>query len=141
MSCVLHTCTAIWYVPNCRIFEYYEVFILIFFFNIQNWDSKQSRDGCLKINKYYIIFEISNFEISSNLTIPNFLMTCQQHKNCSGLMYQIYFKKNIESFFSTYMYLGRQIFQFSLPNFSQTNYIELEDSLFVLYSKNFKRLK
>ena len=24
--------------------------------------------------------KISNFEISSNLTIPNFLMTCQQHK-------------------------------------------------------------
>ena len=30
---------------------------------IQNWDSQEGRDSCLKINKY---FEISNFEISSN---------------------------------------------------------------------------
>ena len=31
-------------------------------------------------NRAGIEFEISNFEISSNLTIPNFLMTSQQHE-------------------------------------------------------------
>ena len=30
-----------------------------FFFNVQNWDSQQDRDSCLKINKYYVIFENS----------------------------------------------------------------------------------
>ena len=35
--------------------KYYVIFILIFF-NLQNWDSQQGRDSCLKINKYYVIF-------------------------------------------------------------------------------------
>ena len=32
------------------------------------------------MNKYYVTFNIYNFENSSNLTIPNFLMTSQQHE-------------------------------------------------------------
>ena len=46
-------------VANSRNSEYYVILILMFFFNVQNWDRQQSRDSCLKINKYYIIFEIS----------------------------------------------------------------------------------
>ena len=48
---------AIWYL--CRIFEfskYYLIFICFVFFNLQNWDSQQGRDSCLKIYKYYVIF-------------------------------------------------------------------------------------
>ena len=43
----------------CYIFEYYVIFILTFFFNVQNWDLQQARDSCLKINKYYVIFKNS----------------------------------------------------------------------------------
>ena len=34
------------------------------FFKVQNWDSQEGRDRCLKINKYYVIFQ--DFQISSN---------------------------------------------------------------------------
>ena len=69
----------------CRIskFSNYYVISILIFFQVQNWDrwdSQQGRDSCLKINKYYGIFKISNFKISSNLTIPNWLMTRQKHK-------------------------------------------------------------
>ena len=44
-----------------------------FFFNVQNWDSQQGRDSCLKINKYYVIFrKFDTYQIA-------FLMTCQRH--------------------------------------------------------------
>ena len=55
---VIHLCPwflikkAIWYVLNSWIFEYYVIFV-------QNWDSQQGRDSCLKINNYYVIFENS----------------------------------------------------------------------------------
>ena len=38
-----------------RILKYY----VIFFFDIENWDSQQGRDSYLKLDNYYIIFEIS----------------------------------------------------------------------------------
>ena len=34
--------------------KYYVIFILIFF-NVQNWDSQQGRDSCLKTNIYYVM--------------------------------------------------------------------------------------
>ena len=39
-----------------EISKYYEIFYFDFFFNVQNWDSPEGRDSCLKINKYYVIF-------------------------------------------------------------------------------------
>ena len=36
------------------------------FFKVQNWDSRDSRDSCLKIENITWYFKISNFKISSN---------------------------------------------------------------------------
>ena len=62
---------AIWYVTNFRIFEILRNIYSDFFFNVQNWDSQQGRDSCLKINKCYVTFKLSNFKISS-LIIPKY---------------------------------------------------------------------
>ena len=40
-----------------------------FFLKVQNWDNQQRAETAA----------IANFEISSNLTIPNWLMTYQKH--------------------------------------------------------------
>ena len=61
---------AIWYVSNWWIFRIFTQPIPIFFFKVQNWDSQQRAETAA----------ISNFDITSNLTIPNWLMTCQKHK-------------------------------------------------------------
>jgi hypothetical protein len=57
-----------------EISKYYIFFDFDFFFNVQNWDSQEGRDSCLKTNKYYVIFLTSRFRWIA------FLMTCQQHK-------------------------------------------------------------
>ena len=55
------------------------ILILISFQQFQHTKLRRlTEQGQLLENKQ--IFEISNFEISSNLTIPNWLMTCQKHK-------------------------------------------------------------
>ena len=48
-------------------------YLFWFFFKVQNWDSQQGRDSCLKINKYYVIFE------NSTHTKLDFLMRNQGH--------------------------------------------------------------
>ena len=40
-----------------------------FFFKVQNWDSQQRAETAA----------VSNFKISSNLKVPNWLMICQKH--------------------------------------------------------------
>ena len=44
---------------NCRNFETLHNIYFDFLFNVQNWDSQQGRDSCLKINTYYVIFQNS----------------------------------------------------------------------------------
>ena len=54
-----------------------------FLFKVQNWDSQQGRDSCLKINKYCVIFwKFDTYQIA-------FLMKCQQHKPAKKNMYYI----------------------------------------------------
>ena len=62
---------AIWYVSNFRNITYY---LFWFFFNLQNWDSQQGRDSCLKI--FCNISKIRKF-VTYQIA---FLMTCQRQK-------------------------------------------------------------
>ena len=67
---------AIWRNIEIRNIEILCNILFWFFFNVQNWDSQEGRDSCLKINKYYVIFR--DF-LASRFCQIAFLMTCQQH--------------------------------------------------------------
>ena len=43
-------------ISKLEISKYYVIFYFDFFFKVQNRDSQDGRDSCLKINKYYVIF-------------------------------------------------------------------------------------
>ena len=47
---------AIWRNLEVRNLEILHNILFWFFFKVENWDSQEGRDSCLKINKYYIIF-------------------------------------------------------------------------------------
>ena len=64
-------------VTKLRIFEILRNIYFDFFFKVQNWDSQQGRDSCLKKLILYNISKIRNF-VTCQIT---FFMTCQQHKS------------------------------------------------------------
>ena len=63
--CCLVIRKAIWYLSNFQIFEILSNIYFDLFFYVQNWDSQQVRDSCLKINEYYTI--LRRFENLSHL--------------------------------------------------------------------------
>ena len=84
------------------IFEFlknYVIFILIFF-NVQNLDSQQDRDSCLKINKYYVIFEnstIRHIPNSFSYVKPGTLMLKMNPSNNINII--IFFLSGFSYFF------------------------------------------
>jgi hypothetical protein len=61
----------------CWNFEILHNIYFDFFFNIQNWERQQGRDSCLKMNRYYVVFQ--KFNNSTQPTQP--MMRCIQHKS------------------------------------------------------------